>query len=305
MYNLSFTQQKNPDQYNPVKTIELIPNIYISRLIPSEIDLRSHGHGSLFPLHEVIDNKASRNLPFIFSIGVKNKLLRKTCQVFYFTINTKYEETFKYLGKLPERDKKKTAFLMTLFEANKGSKEAQVQVADMYAEGRGVTRNPREALRYYALSAMQGDLKAQTVVAKCISQGLFIDQDQKIAFDLLKNLADNFEYPEAQYQLAHHLEQGMGCQKDLPEAVRYCMLAAKQDHKKALFALVIYFTDSSYGHINYEKATDLITILIHLNFGKEFTLEQVSHWMNQLGENLPESFMVAVIHLNKQILKHY
>ena len=305
MYNLSFIQQKHPNQYNPIKSVELVPNIYVSRIIPSKIDISSHVSGSLFPLQKLIDVKASSNLPFVFQVAVKNKLNGKISQVFYFTIQTKYEDTFRYLGKLPERDKQKSKFLETFLKANQGNMEAQTQLADMYAEGCGVTRNLRESLRYYVLSQAQGDLKAKTKVALFISRGLFVNQDQKVAFDLLKNLADHFDYAEAQYQLAKHLEMGIGCEKNLKAALEYCIRAAKQDHKMALFALLAYFTDSRYGNINYTKATDLITILIHLDFGKEFTIEQFTLWINQLEENLPESFKTEVIRLNQQILDHY
>lgn len=305
MYHLSFSQQSYPNQYDNVKTLEPVTDHPASKRLPSKIDITIHGFGSLFPLQVKIDKRASQNLPFVLSIEVKNAgLNQKTSQVFYFTINNKYENTFNYLGTLPNKDKNKTDFLITFFKACKGCKESQVQLADMYFEGQNVPVNRREALRYYAHAAFQGDLRAQTMVALHISEGLFIKQDHEIAFDVLKYLADNFKYPEAQYQLGKYLEQGLGCERNIPESLRYCMLAAEKNHKMALFALVIHYTDKSYNNINYKKATDLLTILIHLHFGKEISKEKTIHWINQLGgSELPDFFWEKVICLYQQTLK--
>ncbi len=302
MYSLSFTQQNYPTPYNPIKTIEQAPGIAIGKL-PSQIDLTDKGYGSLFPFHVWIDKQANRNLPFVLSIELKDgSLPRKTSQVFYFTIFNKHEDSFKYLGTLPEKDPQKTAFLMTFFRASKGCKIAQSELADMYMKGVGVKRDLRKALRYYALAAEQGCLNAQTMVALYISKGICVKQDKEAAIEILKHLADHFKYPEAQYQLALRLEQGFGCEKNTHESVRYCMLAAEQDHTQSLFALVQYYTDKSYNNVNYEKASDLIKILVYLNFGKEFKKEFAAEWLLKLDPSAPEFFFDEVEDLWRQIL---
>ena len=150
------------DPFQPIKKLEPGPNIYDTRKLPSEVNIHDKGFGDIHPLYKQIDNQSIRNLPFILSIKLENEnspeihsVIQKTGQVFYFTINTKNDKTFRYLGKSNEANKEKKKFLQTFFEANHGSACAQAELADMYADGRGVTKNEREAIKYYALSIKQ------------------------------------------------------------------------------------------------------------------------------------------------------
>lgn len=299
MLSLTFTQSDHPEQYNPIKSIDVVPSIYASSKLPRSIDINNVATGSFHPLHELIDKQANLNLPFILSIKhedgsspKKHSLLQKTGRVYYFTINNKYENTFKYLGKSQEKDKHKKAFLDTFMDANKGCAKAQVKLAEIYDEGLGVTHDFREALRYYSLSALQGDLKAQLVVAKCISQGLYVDQDHEAAVIVYKYLADHFHYPEAQYLLAKHYENGVGIGQDLKEAEKYRKLAAEQQHVGAILALLNDFVQSDKK--DYEAATVLIKKLVKLNYGKTVGHGRLLSWCKRLDDDLPEDFFNSV-----------
>jgi hypothetical protein len=180
------------DPYQPIKNLELGPNIYATRQLPNTIDIQSKGLEGIRPIHQSIDRQYVRNLPFILSIKLENgnnpeihSVVQKTGQVFYFTINNKNEKTFQYLGKSNETNKEKKVFLQTFFEANNGSAGAQVKLADMYADGRGVDKNEREAIKYYSLSVNQA----------------------KSTLIWFKYLAEDYNCPEAQDQLARHLEE--------------------------------------------------------------------------------------------------
>lgn len=289
-----------PSIYNPIKTIDLGPNIYVSKTIPTKIDLNEVGNEKPFPLHFQIDMQTANGLPFILSLKQRTDSSEtlKTDRVFYFSINTKYEDTFQYLGRSDERNKGKSAFLNAFLEANKGCMEAQSQLADMYAEGRGVTQDADEAMRYYRLAAMQGDLKSRTLVAICMTHGLFEGVDPGNGFALLQLITGISQYPEAHYQLAKLLEEGRCCEKDLEKAVHHCEIAAGQGHKMALLALAVHYTEQK----DYEKVCDLIKKMIALNFGKDKGEGEALRWIDQLGVKHPATILEAAESLREKIL---
>lgn len=217
------------DPYKPIKILELGPSIYDTRKLPTTIDIQSKGVEGIRPIHQSIDKQYILNLPFILSIKIEDgndpeihSTIQKTGQVFYFTINNKNEKTFKYLGKSNETNKEKKVFLDTFIEANKGSAEAQVKLAVMYAQGNGVKKNNTQSIKYYSLSMSQA----------------------KSNFIWYKYLAEDHKRPEAQYQLARHLQEGIGTEKNENESIRYFKLSANQNHQGALLALASYYASS-------------------------------------------------------------
>lgn len=300
MYSASFTQH-NPIYYNPIKKLEHIP---------IEIDIREKGYGGISPLSMWITKQANRQLPFVVSIKLKinckpeiHSRIQRTGQVFYFVINNIFEDDFKYLGHSQEKDKKKNDFLNTFFVANNGCGEAQTELADRYTDGNGVKANLKQAFRYYSLSAVQGNLKAQTILAKCMTNGIFITQNRPAAVEIFRILADNHQYPDAQYQLASHLGQGLGVSKNIKESLRYCKLAAKKNHIGAIFALTIFYSDIKNEKKDYSEAIKLIDQLANLKLCGNLSQERISEWITTLPSPLPGPFEASVIHLYEKISK--
>ena len=61
-----------------------------------------------------------------------------------------------------KKDKKEQAEFQDIFiDAELGDAEAQYEVAIRFLEGRGITRNIKEALKFCSMSAEQGHIKAQ------------------------------------------------------------------------------------------------------------------------------------------------
>ena len=288
-----------------IKTLDLIPSIYASGQLPKEIDLNSTIYGKIYPLYVYIERQKSRNLPFILSIPLlyDSERTLKTSRIFHFTINHEYEESFKYLGHSDERKKEKKAFLNAFLEANKGSKQAQTELASLYLKGHeGTEVNHPEAIHYLTLAGKQNDYRALELLTSCISSKSLTLENQKAAFTALKSIADDSKIAEAQYQLAKHLRYGRGCERKTQESIRYCILAASQAHKKALFSLAIYHSEEHYNHDNYETATVILKLLIRLNFRKEITYERATEWITQLNPNAPLHFLKAAYQLYNQIL---
>lgn len=270
--------------FDPIKNIELTPNIYASSKIPKTIDIRNHGLGGSFPIQTCINSQSIHKLPFVLSIKLDDEdnpeihtLVQKTGRVFYFTINNKNEKVFKYLGKSNETNEEKRAFLNVFLEANNGSLKAQAELAGMYADGKGVIQDIPEARRYYTLATRQASIE----------------------FKWCKYLVAEYKRPEDQYKLAIYLEKGIGTEKNLRQAVQYCKLAAKQNHQGAMFALATYYVDGQYGQQNYKAAADLIEKLIASHYGQTLTQERVINWASKLDAGIPNFFKKTVDRLIK------
>ncbi len=75
--------------------------------------------------------------------------------------------------------------------AKEGNPLAQYHLALMYDIGKGVNRNPKEAEKWYKLSANQGNIDAQYFLARLYSmQNSGIRRDEKEAEKWYKKAAD-------------------------------------------------------------------------------------------------------------------
>ena len=282
------------------KTIEPAPSIYAAGKVPSTIDLHTRGYGSVYPFYILIDKQINRSLPFILSVKLVEpndtpilySSIERTGRVFYFTINNRHEETFKYLGKSEETDPKKIAYRDTFLNASTGDKESQLQLGDMIASGIKEDSNRLESIRYYDLASNQNGLLIKTFIAFCHSNGILTKQDQEKGFNSLQNLADHHHYPEAQYQLAKHLEYGIGCKQDFNRAIHYYTLAAKQNHSKAALEI---------APLSEEKCKDQNQA--HITFSMDLNAYEMEHNLNlhtsihaQYRRNLPFILSINFMH---------
>ncbi len=122
----------------------------------------------------------------------------------------------------------------------------------------------------------------------------FYENQDRLTFKWLKYVANDHKRPEDQYLLAKSYGEGIGTEKNLREAVRYCKLAAKQTHKGAMFALATHYVSHHCDPKRYKSATLLIQKLTKLNYGKALTRQRVISWIDQLDKDMPEFFKKAV-----------
>lgn len=76
-----------------------------------------------------------------------------------------------------------------LRHAEAGDMNSQLQVAERYEQGQGVTRNPGEALRWYRAAAEKGNAQAQYKVGKALLTGRGAAVDAKAAKSWLEKAA--------------------------------------------------------------------------------------------------------------------
>lgn len=93
--------------------------------------------------------------------------------------------------------------------AKQGNPEAQHNLALMYDQGKGVTQNPTEAVKWYRLAAEQGDAAAQIDLGVMYHNGRGVPQNYAEAVKWYR-LAAEQGYNSAQYNLGIMYDQGRG-----------------------------------------------------------------------------------------------
>jgi TPR repeat protein len=119
-----------------------------------------------------------------------------------------------------------------LGKANAGDAAAQVQVADAYAAGKGVPREPRQlaadykqAAEWYRKAADQGNIVAQIHLADLYRDGRGVARDMAQAVVWYRKAADLGD-AGAQGTLGLLYSVGMGVERDDVEAYYWLCLAA-------------------------------------------------------------------------------
>jgi hypothetical protein len=93
--------------------------------------------------------------------------------------------------------------------------------------GTGVPKDVKEAVKYFKLSAYQGNPIAQYYYGNCLEYGVGIAKKEQDAVKYYKLSADQ-GYDVAQRNYGVCLEKGIGVERNIAEAVKYYRLCANQ-----------------------------------------------------------------------------
>ena len=116
--------------------------------------------------------------------------------------------------------------------AEQGNASAQTNLGVMYANGRGVRKDQREAVRWYRKAAEQGHARAQTNLGFMYEKGRGVGKDNREAVRWYRKAAEQ-GHASAQSNLGLAYEYGRGVGKDNREAVRWYRKAAEQGYARA------------------------------------------------------------------------
>lgn len=133
-------------------------------------------------------------------------------------------------GKGTEQDLAESAQWYQRAAAN-GFAMAQFRLGTVYERGLGVKADPQRALVWYERAALQGNVKAMHNLA-VLTASLSPKADYKTAARWF-NAAAEYGLADSQYNLAVLYENGMGVGKDLQQAYKWLILAAKSGDKDA------------------------------------------------------------------------
>ncbi len=116
--------------------------------------------------------------------------------------------------------------------AEQGNASAQVSLGAMYYGGQGVTRDDREAAKWYRRAAEQGQRDAQFRLAVMYDKGVGVPLNYAEAARWYHAAAIR-GHAEAQYRLGLLFLSGIGVPKNLVLAHLWFDLAAAQGHREA------------------------------------------------------------------------
>ena len=111
-------------------------------------------------------------------------------------------------------------------KAEQGDVEAQVALAEVYLEGRGVPVDYVEAAKWYRKAAEQGDASAQTNLGTMYERGLGVPQDYTESAQWYRKAADQ-GVSAARFQLGMLYRDGKGVPQDQNESFNWAKLAAE------------------------------------------------------------------------------
>jgi TPR repeat protein len=120
--------------------------------------------------------------------------------------------------------------------AQKGEAWAQVELGDVYHNGRGVPRDDVKAVAWYYKAAVQGDNEGQTSMGDSYLAGEGVTRDASVAFRWYK-LAAAKGYPPAQVALGNLYASGTGVKENDAQAVKWYLQAAGRGNAQGLHNL--------------------------------------------------------------------
>ncbi len=129
------------------------------------------------------------------------------------------------------------AYLLLLPFAHRGDAEAQYLLGRMSDEGGGgIALDPREAARWYRLSAAKDFPKALYALAKASAVGRGMEQSPEKALEYLTRAAE-VDYTPAILDMASLYDDGRGVEPDRARAFQWYMRAADLGNTQARFML--------------------------------------------------------------------
>ena len=153
-----------------------------------------------------------------------------------------------------------TANIVTLtLKAKSGEAEAQNALGEAYYDGKGVTENLPEAVKWFTKAAEQENAKAQYNLGICYYYGYGVQyRDRREAVKWYTRAAEQGN-ADAQNDLGYCYEFGEGVDKNLKEAVKWYTKAAEQGLPLAQCNLGACYENGDWVEKNLEEAVKWYT----------------------------------------------
>jgi TPR repeat protein len=117
-------------------------------------------------------------------------------------------------------------FLQFKARAGQGGPAAQFRLGLAYEEGRGVAKDPAEAVKWYRQAAEQNYPPAQYSLGLCFDEGRGVAKDSVAAMKWYRQAAEQ-NHPHAQGYLGAGYANGQGVAQDFVEAYAWLSLAGQ------------------------------------------------------------------------------
>ena len=193
-------------------------------------------------------------------------------------------------------------------KATSGDAEAQFGLGIMYYSGEEVSKNYKEAMKWYAKAAEQGHLEAQLnlgIMYRCgeggaknyseaykwLFQVAMADIDETEDINCFCGLS--FTKQNAQFNLGEMYYLGDGVEQNYKEAFKWFTKSAEQKNEKALIALgnMYYYGDGI--HRDYKKAFELFMKAAGHNYEENMGIQFILGVMYAEGQGVVQNYMEA------------
>ena len=139
-----------------------------------------------------------------------------------------------------------TAFNLARPRAEEGDAAAQTLLAEIYARGLGIRRDPAKAAQWYSRAAEQGNPDAQFQYALLLIDGVHVDKDVDQAFALMEDAA-NAGNLLAQFNFAQMLIDRQPGAAGVERAVGFYESAARAGLADAQYAMAQVYANGAGG----------------------------------------------------------
>ena len=138
-------------------------------------------------------------------------------------------------------------------KAEAGDAESQVELGIRYADGKGVTKDQVEAVKWFRKATEQNYARAQYNLGLSYLDGEGVTKNQVEAVKWFRKAAEQ-NYAGAQYNLGICYDQGVGVAMDHMEAVKWYRKAAEQNLAEAQYDLgVCYAMAKAWRRIKWRR----------------------------------------------------
>ena len=151
---------------------------------------------------------------------------------------------------------KNSDYRKTLERAEQGDTIAQTDLGDMYYNGKGVTQNYSEAIKWYRKAADQGYMVAQDKLGDMYRDGIGVAVDYEEAWKWYRqSVAQGYRGAQASYGVMY--KNGYGVEKNYAKAIEWYSKAGEQGDFSAVNTVGNLYWEGGYGiEQSYAKAVE-------------------------------------------------
>ena len=180
--------------------------------------------------------------------------------------------------------------------ARHGDADAQFFLGASYADGEGVTKDEKEAFRWYRKAAEREHLDAQDSLGVCYDHGKGVKEDH-IQAALWFTKAAKQGHASAQYNLGLCYSKGRGVKEDHKQAANWYLKAAKQDLAEAQATLAKCYLEGTGVSKNPGEAKDWMKKALAADF------EDTDQLLEKILEERASSYRTAIADSDRLSLK--
>lgn len=173
-----------------------------------------------------------------------------------------------------ELEEKNQSLLQTLdTAANAGDIEAMNALGQMYETGTDVSKDLKQARKWYVQAANQGSANAQYALARFYREGLGVSVDRDMALIFLRKAASQ-DYPPALCELGMIYVTDTSSTEHLPTGLDFIKRAAIKGYAACQYQLAQWYFSGTHLELNHEKALAWCQKALEQHFPESATLCQ-------------------------------